>query len=290
MHAAQNEFVYVVGRRVFGAMPLDEVTGDSVTFIGTATTLVRLGGFTVLTDPNFLHQGQWSYFGQGLFSRRRTEPAMQPADLPPLTAVVLSHLHGDHFDRIARRELDRDVPVVTTGHAAKSLERSGFRACVGLQTWSTQTFTAGDATLRVTAVPARHTAGPLNLLLPNVMGTVLEYQPGIDATTLRIYISGDTVFHHDLAQIRERFPLLDLALLHLGGTKVLGVLLSMDHKQGVDLVELLRPSQVVPIHYDDYGLFHSPVSNFLTEARDRRPDADVRLLNRGDNLSLTPAR
>ena len=28
---------------------------DSLTFIGTATTLIRLGSFTVLTDPSFLH-------------------------------------------------------------------------------------------------------------------------------------------------------------------------------------------------------------------------------------------
>jgi L-ascorbate metabolism protein UlaG (beta-lactamase superfamily) len=271
-------------------MPLDETTGDSVSFIGTATTLIRLGGFTVLTDPNFMHQGQWSYFGQGLFSRRRTEPAAQPADLPPLTAVVLSHLHGDHFDRVARRELDRDVPIVTTGHAAGKLGRGGFTACVGLRTWAAETFTEGDATLRVTAVPARHTAGPLNRLLPDVMGTVLEYRRTADATPLRIYVSGDTVLHGDLARIGERFPALDLALLHLGGTRVLGVLLSMDHEQGVDLVELLRPDRVVPIHHDDYGLFSSPVSNFLTEARDRRTAAEIRLLNRGETLPLAQVR
>ncbi len=29
-------------------------TAVSLTFIGTATTLMRVGAFTVLTDPNFL--------------------------------------------------------------------------------------------------------------------------------------------------------------------------------------------------------------------------------------------
>ena len=96
---------------------------DSITFIGTATTIVRLGSFTVLTYPNFLHLGQRAYLGKGLWSRRLTEPAMQPADLPPLNVVVLSHLHGDHFDRIARRRLDRAVPVVTTEHAASAAIR-----------------------------------------------------------------------------------------------------------------------------------------------------------------------
>ncbi|HEY0449631.1 MBL fold metallo-hydrolase [Actinophytocola sp.] len=267
-------------------MTRNESSGDSLSFIGTATTLLRLGGFRVLTDPNFLHMGQWSYFGQGLFSRRRTEPAMQPADLPPLTAVLLSHLHGDHFDRVARRELDRAVPIVTTEQAADKLRQGGFRAPVGLSTWATETFADGEATLTVTAVPARHTAGPLNLLLPRVMGSVLEYRPSANVTPLRVYVSGDTVLHDDLALIRDRFPVLDLAVLHLGGTRVLGVLLSMDHKQGVDLLELLEPATAVPVHYDDYGLFTSPVSNFLTEVRDRAPAARVRLLRRGDTVPL----
>lgn len=29
-----------------------------VTFVGTATTVLRLGGFTLLSDPNFLHPGE----------------------------------------------------------------------------------------------------------------------------------------------------------------------------------------------------------------------------------------
>jgi ribonuclease BN (tRNA processing enzyme) len=75
----------------------------SLTFLGTATTLVEYGGLTVLTDPNFLHKGDYAYLGKGLVSKRLTEPALGIADLPRLDAIVLSHLHGDHFDRVAAR-------------------------------------------------------------------------------------------------------------------------------------------------------------------------------------------
>src|SRR5918993_3684774 len=94
---------------------------DGLLFVGNATTLLRYGGFTVLTDPNFLHRGQRAYLGKGLWSRRLTEPAMQIPDLPPLDLVVLSHLHGDHFDRVARRGLVKEVPIATTPPAARRL-------------------------------------------------------------------------------------------------------------------------------------------------------------------------
>src|SRR3954453_7137421 len=57
-------------------------TGGSLTFIGTATGLLRWGPFTLLTDPNFLHRGQAAYLGKGLWSRRLTEPALGPEHLP----------------------------------------------------------------------------------------------------------------------------------------------------------------------------------------------------------------
>src|SRR4028119_475110 len=98
---------------------------DSLTFVGTATTVLRLGGFTLLTDPNFIRKGQRAYLGRGLWTRRLTDPSMRPDELPVLDAVVLSHLHGDHWDRVARRELDREPPVLTTTHAAPRPRRAG---------------------------------------------------------------------------------------------------------------------------------------------------------------------
>ena len=50
------------------------MTEASLEFVGTATTLLRLGPFTLLTDPNFLHRGQRAYLGKGLFIKRLTEP------------------------------------------------------------------------------------------------------------------------------------------------------------------------------------------------------------------------
>jgi len=108
----------------------------TVTFVGNATTLISAAGITVLTDPNFLHEGQRAYLGYGLVSTRLRPPALSIAQLPPIDAIVLSHLHGDHWDRVAQRELDHALPVVTTTEAAKRLRRRGFDASHGLTTWN----------------------------------------------------------------------------------------------------------------------------------------------------------
>lgn len=130
-------------------------------FVGNATMLLRCGPFTLLTDPNFLHRGQRAYLGFGLTTRRLTEPAVGIGDLPQLDAVVLSHLHGDHWDRVARAKLDRGLPIVTTPHAARRLQGwHRFRHAVGLRTWESHTLVKDGALLRITSMPGRTLPAP----------------------------------------------------------------------------------------------------------------------------------
>jgi L-ascorbate metabolism protein UlaG (beta-lactamase superfamily) len=257
----------------------------SLTFVGTATTILRIGSFTLLTDPNFIHKGERVHLGYGLFSKRRTEPAMQPADLPKLDALVLSHLHADHFDRVARARLRRDLPIVTTRHAATKLKGYGFADTVPLDTWETHTLRRGDERLTITSAPGTHGPGPVSKLLPPVMGSVIEYAAGT-GTRLRLYVTGDTLFRPWLRDVADRFGPLDCVVAHLGGTRALGVLVTMDAEQGVKLVDLLKPAVTIPVHYDDYTVFRSPLKDFLDLARRRGVPGEIRTVGRGDTVAL----
>jgi L-ascorbate metabolism protein UlaG (beta-lactamase superfamily) len=194
---------------------------STVTFIGNATTIIRYGGFTLLTDPNFLRRGQRAHLGYGLSTRRLRNPAMPIKELPELDGVVLSHLHDDHWDWVAERYLDHTLPVITTRAAARTLHKRGFGSATGLRTWQPQTLTKGDRTVRITAMPGRHAPGPLRHLLPPVMGSMLEFSAVGAEPDLRLYISGDTLMYGGIAEIRRRFPHIDLGLVHLGGTRLL---------------------------------------------------------------------
>jgi L-ascorbate metabolism protein UlaG (beta-lactamase superfamily) len=257
---------------------------DSLTFIGTATTLIRLGSFTLLTDPNFLHRGQRAYLGKGLWSKRLTEPAMQPADLPVLDAVVLSHLHGDHFDRIAKADLARSQPVITTPAAARRLTDWGFDAR-GIDTWTTETLHRDGETLAVESLPGIHARGLMGALLPPVMGSLLEHRVGGEVRR-RVYLSGDTLTGEHISEIVRRHPDIDVAVVHLGGTRVLLHTVTMDADQGVDFLRRVQPRQAVPVHYDDYGVFRSPLADFEQAARQAGLSDVVTPVRRGETVPL----
>lgn len=262
----------------------------SIFFIGTATTLIRYGGFTILTDPNFLHRHEVVRLGYGLRSRRLTDPALDIADLPPLDLIVLSHFHEDHFDRVAERELDKSVPIVTTRHAAKALGKRGFSTISPLKTWQSQEFRKGNIRLRITSMPGEHGPGLLSRLLPPVMGSMLEFQLVTGQTLLRLYITGDTLIHRRLKQIPKRYPDIDLALLHLGGTRALGILVTMDAEQGVEAIKIIQPTIAIPIHYNDYTVFKSPLSDFQRAAEEAGLADRIRYLQHGESYAFEVPR
>lgn len=258
----------------------------SITFIGAAATLIRLGTFTVLTDPDFLHAGDRARLGFGLHSERLTEPALQPSDLPPLDLCVLSHMHGDHWDRIAAAELPRSLPIVTTHEAATVLAKQGFARRHPLDTWQSFTLPKAREWLRVTSLPARHGPSLVASLMPQTMGSMIEIGRDRASASFRICVSGDTLFYEALRRIPLRYPSIDIGIVHLGGMRLAGVTVTMDASQGVEWLRTIRPGLAVPVHYDDYRAFKSPLAAFTSAAEGAGLEAEVRVVGRGETLGF----
>jgi L-ascorbate metabolism protein UlaG (beta-lactamase superfamily) len=257
-------------------------------FIGNATTLIRFAGLTILTDPAFLHKGEHVDLGHGIWARREVEPACQIADLPPVDLVVLSHYHGDHFDDVAATELDKELPIVSTADAVDKLGVLGFERGYALGTWESLEVQKGEATLQITAMPAKHaTEEAVNELLMPVNGHLLEFRRN-DDHLYRLYITGDTMLVENLADIPRRYPDIDLGLIHTGGTTFLVTVVTMTGEQGVKAVEITKPRTAIPIHYNDFSVFRSGLDDFKRAAQASTADTEFVYLTHGDTYTFKP--
>ncbi|OBT81121.1 hypothetical protein VE02_10224 [Pseudogymnoascus sp. 03VT05] len=271
----------------------------SLMFVGNATTILEWEGVRLMTDPNFLHAGDHVHLGPGVTSVRLKNPAIDLHDLPRIDAVLLSHYHEDHFDRDVEASLRRSLPIISTPHAKAHLsskqEGEAFTAVYDLNIYqslmldikpnpSSSSQMREFAAIKVTAMPGKHvppgilsTVNDFIEAVPPVNGWMLElgyltsHLAPDDAFKCgyRIYISGDTLMIDELKCIPERYgdKNIDLMLIHLGGTTIPGpnmplLMVTMDAFQGLQLLQLVNPDITIPIHYDDYDVFRSPLRDF----------------------------
>ena len=97
----------------------------------------------------------------------------------------------------------------------------------------------------------------------------------------------------ELKEIPQRYKDLniDLMLIHLGGTTIPGpsmplLMVTMDAKQGVELMHLIDPDVTIPIHYDDYDVFLSPLEDFKKKVEEAGLRGKVVYLDRKDQYKF----
>ncbi|KAF2117385.1 beta-lactamase-like protein [Lophiotrema nucula] len=289
----------------------------SLFFIGTATTILEWEGIRILTDPNFLHAGDHVHLGPGVQGTRQTNPAIDLHELPRIDAILLSHYHADHFDQEVEAKLRRSLPIITTPHAHSCLTSKGddsFTEVTALDHFESlildfsNRITGGKKpSIKVTGMPGKHVPpGPLSIAnnilgaVPPINGWMIELGYA-DSTNFesgyRIYISGDTLMVDELKEIPERYKDLkiDLMLIHLGGTTIPGpkmplLMVTMDAVQGVQLMQLINPDLTIPIHYDDYDVFLSPLEDFKKKVEEAGLSDKVVYLDRKDQYKFKVKR
>jgi len=209
----------------------------------------------------------------------------------PPDAVLLSHLHADHFHLASLRLVPGSpVLVVPRGAAAfvaKTLGPSYASRCVELAPGEETTIGA----VRVRAVPAAHDGnrGPWSRSRALAVGFVVE-------GAARTWYAGDTGLFDEMNEIGP----LDLALIPVGGWGP--TLASHGHLDAADAAEALRrvkAAWAVPIHYGTLWpigltrlrshMFREPGGRFAELASRTAPDSHVRVLTQGESLTVERA-
>lgn len=229
------------------------MTEARITHIGGPTALIEVAGWRILTDPTFDPPGKRYFFGWGTTSRKLAGPAVAAADLGPIDAVLVSHHHhGDNLDPAAQALLPTWGRTFTTKKAATKLGGD----VVGLAAWDTATLEApGKPTVTITATPCRH--GPVGSepITGPVVGFALAWEGQQHG---QLWVTGDTVLYPALRQVPHRIDVGTL-LIHLGSVRFRYLSgwfrYTMDAREGAELIDLVAPTHVVPVHYEGWSHF-----------------------------------
>jgi L-ascorbate metabolism protein UlaG (beta-lactamase superfamily) len=214
----------------------------SVSYIGHATLLMRLGGLNVLTDPVF-----FDLPGYG----RLTDPGATIEQLPPIDVVIISHNHLDHMQWSSLGRLPPEALFIVPRGLAGFFERRQRRV-LALDWW--ESTTVRDA--HITFVPAQHwSRRALTDENRSLWGGYV-----VEADGASVYFAGDTGMFDGFESIGRKFAI-DLAALPIGAYAP-RYIMSMQHMDPVDaldaLVKLGTP-KLLPIHWGAYRLSDEPL-------------------------------
>lgn len=190
-----------------------------ITMIGHSTVSCELGGMVFLFDPYFSLHGNAAY-------QRIAPPAKTREQMRNVDAVLISHNHFDHVDGHYLRSLAATVPVFCPSITAWITRWKGAQTPTGIKPWSQVNL----GSVRVTAVPAKHSA-------PSV-GYLLEHNGR------RLYFSGDTYYGDFMKRIgAELHP--DVALMPVTTFRTPT---TMGTAGALRAAQALTPKIIIPIH------------------------------------------
>ncbi|MDW7676541.1 MAG: MBL fold metallo-hydrolase [Bacillota bacterium] len=207
--------------------------------IRNATVKLTYAGKCLLMDPYLGEKGSGPSYAGKNHSPLVSLPIPLETILAGVEAVVVSHIHSDHFDTTARETLPKQLPLFCQPGDASVIHQMAFLDVIPVE----ETFWWEG--IQITRTPGRHGSGEVLHDMGQVSGFLFQ-APGEPT----VFWTGDTVLTDDIQTlIRRESP--EVILTHsCGAVWGDGVLILMDDHQTVEVCRLAPDSTVIAIHME----------------------------------------
>ncbi|MGQ9506723.1 MAG: metal-dependent hydrolase [Candidatus Bathycorpusculaceae bacterium] len=220
-----------------------------ITWFGHAAFKIEIADKIVLVDP-------W-------LDGNPTSP-VKASEIDRADIVFATHDHGDHLGEAFAICKRTDATFAAVVELANHAKENSVKRVVGLNFGGSIEIER----VKLSIVPAVHTCSrgaPAGVIIQGEGKTV--------------YHAGDTAFFGDMQFIGD-FYKPDLALIPIGGYY------TMNAKEAVEAIKLLKPKAVIPMHYKTFPVLAQSTDEFLSIAKEKVPKVKVVVLKPGESYQF----
>jgi L-ascorbate metabolism protein UlaG (beta-lactamase superfamily) len=217
----------------------------NIQLIRHATLLLKLGDKSILVDPLFASKGTVSSIPTIRGGSREKNPLVElPCKeellniVKTLDAILITHLHFDHFFETNEIKIPRSIPVICQKRDVKKLRASGFTSIIPV---ANQTNWEGIEFIRTNC---NHGGIIVKRILGKNSGFVIKSR-----NEPVVYIAGDTVYCKHVEKGLDEKP--DITIINAGGARLpFGRSITMDENDIRKVCAYNKETKLIAVHME----------------------------------------
>ncbi|WP_339997120.1 MBL fold metallo-hydrolase [Priestia aryabhattai] len=233
-----------------------------ITHIRNATLLVKYGGKTFLIDPMLAEKGTYPPFPNSIRQDQNNPLVSLPLSVEEIIsgvdAVIVTHLHLDHFDDAAKQALPNDIKMfVQNEEDAVAVKEAGFK---NVEVLTKNTLFEG---IQLSKTKGEHGRGEILKRTGLVCGVVFKQE-----SEKTLYVAGDTVWYSAVEEeINTHQP--DIIVVNGGDNQFLeGGSLVMGKEDIYEVHKTAPHATILSVHMEavnHWALSREELKSFINE-------------------------
>jgi L-ascorbate metabolism protein UlaG (beta-lactamase superfamily) len=217
---------------------------DSISFVGHASTVIKMNGETIFTDPFFSKRA--------VIIKKKVALKFDFSKIPSRPVVLISHNHYDHLDKNAVKKMIKKDAVFLVPLKLKSFfTKLGAKEVYELDWWES----VQVGSLTYTFLPAQHWSRRIGQKAGSTLwgGWLIQ-------GSKTVYFSGDSGYFRGFEEFGNRFDI-DYAIIGAGAYEPRWFM----HYQHLNVQEFFRAADElkagvsIPVHFGVISLSDEPL-------------------------------